>query len=111
MVASDVPIAVRLHVADDRVPGARSAPTVLSPDSPRRKTQSGAVCVQEQGESMAFDNGFIRIAFLLVLNGPVLPAQRATQPIGSPISDLLVIRKCRGCHQRDANGMMTPIYE
>ncbi len=56
---------------------------------------------------MAFKNGFTRIAFLLLLSAAVLPAQSATQ--GIPISDPLVIRKCGGCHQRDANGMMTRI--
>jgi quinohemoprotein amine dehydrogenase len=57
---------------------------------------------------MAFENGFTRFVLLLVLSGPVLPAQSAVQQ-GIPISDPLVIRKCGGCHQRDANGMMTRI--
>ena len=31
---------------------------------------------------------------------------QAVKPLGIPIGDQLVISKCGGCHQRDANGMM-----
>src|SRR5579871_868366 len=54
---------------------------------------------------MAFENGHTRFVWLLVLSASLLPAQSSVQQ-GIPISDPLVIRKCGGCHQRDANGMM-----
>src|SRR5579871_3946865 len=57
---------------------------------------------------MAFENGHTRFVWLLVLSASLLPAQSSVQQ-GIPISDPLVIRKCGGCHQRDANGMMTRI--
>jgi quinohemoprotein amine dehydrogenase len=52
--------------------------------------------------------GFTRIAFLLALGGGVLWAQRKLEP-GIPVNDALTIRKCGGCHQRNAEGMMTRI--
>ncbi len=57
---------------------------------------------------MSFENGFTRVAFLLALGAGLLSAQSAL-PQGIPINDQLTIRKCGGCHQRDANGMMTRI--
>src|SRR4051812_45352150 len=57
---------------------------------------------------MTFKRGYTRFVLLLSLGAGSLYSQ-ATQPAGIPINDPLVIRKCGGCHQRDANGMMTRI--
>jgi quinohemoprotein amine dehydrogenase len=59
---------------------------------------------------MRFHRQSTRITLLLVLSSAVLFPSGAraevAKPQGIPIDDPLVIRKCGGCHQRDANGMM-----
>ena len=45
-------------------------------------------------------------ATVLILSAVALPAQTVQ---GIPINDDLTIRKCGGCHQKDANGMMRRI--
>jgi quinohemoprotein amine dehydrogenase len=57
---------------------------------------------------MSFEIGFTRVVVLLALGGGVLHAQGVGPP-GLPIDDRLTIQKCGGCHQPDANGMMTRI--
>jgi quinohemoprotein amine dehydrogenase len=52
--------------------------------------------------------GFVRVAVFLALGGGFLFAQGKPEQ-GIPINDQLTIRKCGGCHQRDAQGMMTRI--
>ncbi|HEY6342859.1 MAG TPA: quinohemoprotein amine dehydrogenase subunit alpha [Bryobacteraceae bacterium] len=56
---------------------------------------------------MSARNGFIRLGFLLVIAAG-LHAQSVSAP-GIPIDDQLTIRKCGGCHPRDASGTMTRI--
>ncbi|HUO32755.1 MAG TPA: quinohemoprotein amine dehydrogenase subunit alpha [Bryobacteraceae bacterium] len=52
----------------------------------------------------------MRIALLLAFSSAVFFPRdgkaQAAKPQGIPIDDPLVIRRCGGCHQRDANGMM-----
>ena len=59
---------------------------------------------------MRFHRQLTRITLLLALNSAILCPRQAraevAKPQGIPIDDPLVIRKCGGCHQRDANGMM-----
>jgi len=46
------------------------------------------------------------VAFSSAFFYPTAARAQATAPQGIPIDDQLTIRKCGGCHQRDANGMM-----
>lgn len=59
---------------------------------------------------MRFHPELKRAALLLAFISAVLCPRdaraQAAQPQGIPIEDQLIIRKCGGCHQRDANGMM-----
>jgi quinohemoprotein amine dehydrogenase len=56
---------------------------------------------------MSAQNRFLRLGFPLVIAAG-LHAQSASAP-GIPIDDQLTIRKCGGCHSRDASGVMTRI--
>src|SRR5438067_7412991 len=59
---------------------------------------------------MRFNRELRRTALLLALGvcvlGPREARAQVASPQGIPIDDQLTIRKCGGCHQRDANGMM-----
>lgn len=59
---------------------------------------------------MRFYRELRRATLLLAFSSAVLCTRAARaeteKPQGIPIDDQLVIRKCGGCHQRDANGMM-----
>jgi quinohemoprotein amine dehydrogenase len=57
---------------------------------------------------MSSQIGFIRVLCLLALGAGILHGQ-SPAPQGIPIDDQLTIRKCGGCHRRDANGIMTRI--
>jgi quinohemoprotein amine dehydrogenase len=57
---------------------------------------------------MGLNNRFSRLIFLLAIGGGAMYAQ-AIAARGIPIDDALTQRKCGGCHQRNADGMMTRI--
>lgn len=57
---------------------------------------------------MSVKSGFPRFVFLLVFGAGLVHAQSSAAQ-GIPINDQLTIRKCGGCHQRDASGVMTRI--
>lgn len=52
-------------------------------------------------------NRFFAIAFLAVAGTGIVAAQ--SEVTGIPVTNQLVVTKCGGCHQRDANGIMRRI--
>jgi quinohemoprotein amine dehydrogenase len=51
-------------------------------------------------------NAGLLLALGFVILCPIGARAQAAKPKGIPIDNEVVIRKCGGCHQRDANGMM-----